>query len=71
MLAVPGVGPAVIQRLESVGIHSLAELAQLGADLAVMRVCQSLGTKAWENRRKALNSALLLAAQCRQPELPP
>jgi hypothetical protein len=63
MLTVPGLGPAVIQRLESVGIHSLSELDRLGADHAVRRVCQQLGTKAWENRRKALNCALQLAAQ--------
>lgn len=62
MLTVPGVGPAVIQRLESIGIHSLAELAQLGADQAVKRVCQQLGTRAWENRRKALEISLRLAA---------
>lgn len=65
LLTVPGVGPAVINRLESVGIHSLAELAVLGPDMAVMRVCHQLGTRAWENRRKALTSALQLAAQRR------
>lgn len=67
MLTVPGVGPAVIQRLEAVGIHSLSDLACLGPDKAVKRVCQQLGTPAWENRRKALNTALALAAQRRAP----
>lgn len=70
MLTVPGVGPAVIERLESVGIHSLAELARLGPDKAVMRVCQQLGTRAWQNRRKALQGALQLAAQRCAPGLP-
>lgn len=61
MLMVPGIGPAVIQRLEAAGIHSLTELAHVGPDKAVGRVCAQLGTCAWENRRKALLTALRLA----------
>lgn len=71
MLTVPGVGPAVIQRLESVGIHSLTDLARLGADDAVRRVCQRLGTPAWQNRRKALDGALQLAARRCTQDSPP
>lgn len=67
MLMVPGIGPAVIQRLEAAGIHSLAELASLGPDKAINRVCQQLGTNAWENRRKALLTALRMAEQQRVP----
>jgi nucleotidyltransferase/DNA polymerase involved in DNA repair len=62
LLTVPGVGPAVLQRLESVGIHSIADLSRMGADAVVRRVNAQLGMPAWENRRKALNAALRLAA---------
>jgi nucleotidyltransferase/DNA polymerase involved in DNA repair len=62
LLTVPGVGPAVLQRLESVGVHSIADLSRLGADAVVRRVNSQMGMPAWENRRKALNAALQLAA---------
>ena len=63
LLKVPGIGAAVIERLESVGVHSLSELAALGPHAVVRRVCRELGTPAWENRRKALETALRLAAE--------
>lgn len=65
MLQIPGIGPAVIQRLEAAGIHSLGDLADLGAEHAIRRICQQLGNNAWENRRKALNAALRQAEQHR------
>lgn len=63
LLTVPGIGAGVIARLESVGVHSLSELAALGSDAAVRRVCRQLGTNAWENRRGALDAALRLAGK--------
>lgn len=61
LLTVPGIGTGVIDRLESVGVHSLSELAALGSHAAVHRVCRQLGTNAWVNRRRALDEALRLA----------
>jgi hypothetical protein len=46
-------------------VHSISELAALGAHAVVRRVCHQLGTSAWENRRKALETALRLAAERR------
>ena len=63
LLTVPGIGAGVIDRLESVGVHSLSELAALGSHTAVRRVCRQLGTNAWENRRRALDAALRLAGK--------
>lgn len=58
LLATPGIGPGVVQRLEAAGIASMARLAELGADAAVAAVCGRLGTAAWGNRRRALERAL-------------
>lgn len=64
LLSTPGIGPGVIQRLESTGIHSLAQIRALGVQDTVRQVCQRLGNLAWANRRAALNKAL---AQVRLP----
>lgn len=60
LLKVPGIGAAVIARLESVGVHSLSELAATGPNAVVRRICHELGNRAWENRRRALEAALQL-----------
>ena len=54
----PGIGPAVIRRLEAVGGLSLADLAQRGVDDVVVEICSQLGSPAWGNRRAALNRVL-------------
>lgn len=61
LLSTPGIGPGVIQRLESAGIHSLAQIRVLGVQGTVRHVCEHLGTMAWANRRGALNRALARA----------
>ncbi|MBP6901231.1 MAG: helix-hairpin-helix domain-containing protein [Burkholderiaceae bacterium] len=58
LLAMPRIGPTVIQRLEQAGIASLARLQQIGVEAAVHAVCAQLGSVAWANRERALRSAL-------------
>ena len=58
LLSTSGIGPGVIQRLESAGIHSLAQIRALGVQGTVRQVCEHLGTMAWANRRGALDRAL-------------
>ena len=58
LLATPGIGPGVIQRLEETGIHSFAQIHELGVQGAVRHVCEHLGTMAWANRQRALSKAL-------------
>lgn len=58
LLAEPGIGPAVIERLERAGIHSLAQLREAGVGEAVLKVCATLGSIAWANRRRPLERVL-------------
>ena len=69
MLALKGVGPTVIARLEQIGFSSLAELAELaGADPAAINrtVAQMLHASCWANSplaRGAIASVVALANQ--------
>jgi len=58
LLAEPGIGPLVVTRLEQAGFHSLATLREAGADHVVRTICASVGSRAWANRRDALERAL-------------
>lgn len=58
LLAAPRIGPAVVQRLEQVGLDSFAKLRQVGVEDAIRIVCAHVGHNAWANRRRALQSAL-------------
>jgi hypothetical protein len=58
LLATPGIGSRVIERLESIGVHSFAALQHGGLDSAVKTVCASMGSRAWANRARALGRAL-------------
>jgi general L-amino acid transport system ATP-binding protein len=58
LLRSPGIGPAVIRRLETVGVLSLADLAQRGVGDVMVEICHQLGSPAWANRRAALNRVL-------------
>lgn len=49
LLAVKGVGPTVIGRLEQIGIDTLAALADTGVDEIVGQVAAMLGTTCWKN----------------------
>ena len=69
LLAVKGVGPTVIQRLEQLGFGSLPELA--GADVreVVASAAGLVGSSCWKNSpqaRAAIQAAIDLA-KSRQP----
>ena len=49
LLAVKGVGPTVVARLEEIGIASLADLATRNADEICTHVSQLLGASCWRN----------------------
>lgn len=63
LLATPGIGPAVIQRLEQAGFDSFSELHARGVDRAISIVCRQIGPDAWLNRRRSLVRAPKVAAQ--------
>jgi hypothetical protein len=54
----PGIGDRVIDRLEEVGFHSLAQMRMVGAAGVVDVVCCAIGSTAWRNRRRSLERAL-------------
>ena len=58
LLATPRIGPAVVQRLEQVGLDSFAKLRQVDVDQAIRIICEQFGNSAWANRRRALLCAL-------------
>jgi len=49
LLAVKGVGPTVVARLEEIGIASLTDLATRDADDICTRVSLLLGASCWRN----------------------
>ena len=66
LLAVKGVGPTVIKRLEEIGIDTLAELAHYRADTITQRVSDMLRTSCWKNSpqaKAAIEAAILRAKQ--------
>lgn len=58
LLLVRGIGPLVIERLESIGLDSFDKILDVGIDEAVERACLSTGSSAWRNRRRALLRAV-------------
>lgn len=66
LLAVRGVGPGVIARLEQIGIHSLRELAARDAAAICAEVSLRLGSTCWRNApkaRQAVADAIVTAAE--------
>ena len=64
LLAVKGVGPTVIARLEQLGIASLADLAQADARDIVTRTAAMLRTSCWKNSpqaQRAIKAAIAAA----------
>lgn len=64
LLQLPGVGPTVLRRLEEIGIHSLAALANHEAADITALVAERLRTTCWNNSpqaRAAINAAIALA----------
>jgi len=58
LLLTAGVGPRVLDRMEEVGVASIADLRRAGVANVVELVCRRIGTSAWANRRAALIRAL-------------
>ena len=64
LLAVKGVGPTVVQRLEQVGIEDLAALARQDAGAVCAAASAMLGSTCWRNSpqaRSAVETAIALA----------
>ena len=70
LLAVKGVGPTVIDRLEQIGFDSLETLAGTDVDGIVKQVAAMLGTTCWKNSpqaRAAIAGAIAAAETATQP----
>jgi len=64
LLALKGVGPTVIARLEQMGINSLAELGQSDVNDILAQASAAVGSTCWKNSpqaRAAINAAIDLA----------
>ncbi|WP_336758306.1 helix-hairpin-helix domain-containing protein [Aeromonas hydrophila] len=64
LLGVKGVGPTVIGRLEQLGYHNLAQLAEADTGHIVQLVASMLGSTCWQNSpqaRAAIDEAIALA----------
>jgi len=53
LLAIKGVGPTVIQRLEEIGVASFADLAETSVEAVCNRVAAALGASCWKNSPRA------------------
>ena len=69
LLAVKGVGATVVSRLEQLGFHSLAQLAEADTGDVVSQASAMLGSSCWRNSRqaRAAISGAIAAAQSRTP----
>ncbi|QXI36618.1 helix-hairpin-helix domain-containing protein [Pseudomonas xantholysinigenes] len=63
LLAVKGVGPTVVQRLEQLGFDSLAQLAKADALQIVGAAASLVGSSCWKNSPQA-RSAIQAAIAC-------
>ena len=64
LLALKGVGPTVITRLEQMGIDSLVELGQASVSDILAQASAALGSTCWKNSpqaRAAITAAVELA----------
>ena len=68
MLGVKGVGPAVVARLEQMGIESLAHLCKANALDIVSNAAAIVGSTCWKNSPQARSAiqAAIAFAQSRQ-----
>lgn len=70
LLAVKGVGPTVVARLEQMGFQSLAQLSKANALDIVAKASAIVGSSCWKNSpqaRAAIQAAIALA-RLRQAE---
>lgn len=64
LLAVKGVGPKVIERLEQMGFSNLGQLAEADANDILTRVASLSGSSCWKNSpqaKSAVESAIFAA----------
>ena len=64
LLAVKGVGPTVVERLEQLGYHSLEQLSQADALEIVTQAASLVGSSCWKNSpqaRAAIQAAIARA----------
>ncbi|QLF93776.1 helix-hairpin-helix domain-containing protein [Pseudomonas sp. ABC1] len=69
LLAVKGVGPTVVTRLEQMGFSSLLELSQASALDIVSQASAIVGSTCWKNSpqaRAAIQAAIDLAQSCQR-----
>ncbi|MDO5610564.1 MAG: helix-hairpin-helix domain-containing protein [Pseudomonadota bacterium] len=67
LLAVKGVGPAVIARLEQMGFATLTELAEADADQILAAGAALTGSSCWKNSPQA-RAAITAAIDCAQTQ---
>ena len=67
LMAVRGFGPAVIKRLEEIGIGSFDELAKRSAHDICAEISSSLGSTCWKNSPQS-RAAIEAAIGCAQQE---
>jgi predicted flap endonuclease-1-like 5' DNA nuclease len=53
LLAVDGVGPGVVKRLEEIGVATLVDLAARDAGAICAQISSRLGSHCWRNSPKA------------------
>ncbi|HDN2510324.1 TPA: helix-hairpin-helix domain-containing protein [Providencia rettgeri] len=71
LLAVKGVGPMVISRLEQMGFSSLAQLSEASYDEILIAGAALTGSSCWKNSpqaKKAVEGAILAAKQALESE---
>ncbi|PNU04717.1 hypothetical protein [Novosphingobium guangzhouense] len=67
LLAVKGVGPTVLSRLEELGIAGFAQLAAADADDICAKVSVSLGATCWRNSPQARRAVAAAIERAREP----
>ncbi|MGG4663844.1 helix-hairpin-helix domain-containing protein [Providencia vermicola] len=71
LLAVKGVGPMVISRLEQMGFSSLDQLSEASYDEILIAGAALTGSSCWKNSpqaKKAVEGAILAAKQALESE---
>ncbi len=70
LLAVKGVGPTVVDRLEQIGFDSLESLARTDVDHVVRQIAAMLGASCWKNspQARAVIARAIAAAVAQLPK---
>ncbi|WP_159880491.1 MULTISPECIES: hypothetical protein [Aquitalea] len=66
LLALKGVGPTVIARLEQIGFSSLSQLADQDAANITWQVAQAIGSSCWHNSPQARQAIAKVIALARE-----